>query len=92
MTYLREKSLQFKKAKKLKDMTTKDVWSFVYALFKGLKSTYLPAFSGCFDLCSLESLVCLSRELAVGNLSGEEAGVQILSPEGLGNFLQSAGF
>ena len=36
MTYLREKSLQFKKAKKLKDMTTKDVWSFVYALFKGL--------------------------------------------------------
>ena len=36
--------------------------------------------------------MCLSRELAVGNLSGEEAGVQILSPVGLGNFLQSAGF
>ena len=43
MTYLREKSLQFNKAKKLKDMTTKDVWSFVYALFKGLKKHVLAS-------------------------------------------------
>ena len=33
--------------------------------------------------------MCSSRELVVGNLSGEETGVQILSPGGLGNFLQA---